>query len=605
MNNISNYSTASKIIIFDFEIFKHDTLLGAIEIDTFNNNIRLVQTWSLDEIREFYLQNTNSIWIGHNNGHYDNLILQSIVQGQSPYNTSFQIVKLGKKKYLTIKLYWYDLIDNHFVSLKAIECCVGKNISESEISFDIDRPLTIEEKLLTENYNFNDLDQTLDDLLYSKSELMTRLEVIKEFKLGMDVLNCTGTQLAEKVLHAKKIDNIENAVIKPILYKELQLENKEVINFYLSEKFRTNEKLSVCLCDVPHNIGSGGIHGAKKQCHYDFAFYFDVSGYYNLVMILYDLLPRSVPQDGKELYNMLYLRQLALKGVDSIKRSAYKTVLLSVFGAMMNEFCKFYDPYRGLLVTMTGQLFLVDLLEKLEGKIDLIQSNTDGIIAAPSEGTSEDELTSIIKTWENRTGFTLKLDKVYNIHQRDVNCYFFVKPNGKVHVKGEAVKYYNAWENPLEQDVFKSKEPPIIHHIIVDFFLYKKSPEQTVEENKRKLRMFQYVCKTQSFDWIEYQENFDDGTIQTTIMQNVNRAFSYKSLNSCGMLYKKRKQGKTLQTRISNLPDNVFVYNKEILSDETIDKLLQKIDFDSYIKRGYERISEFIKKPIIKDVNLC
>ena len=45
-------------------------------------------------------------------------------------------------------------------SLKVTELYDGKNISESEVDFDIDRPLTEEEKLLTEKYNRDDLEQT-------------------------------------------------------------------------------------------------------------------------------------------------------------------------------------------------------------------------------------------------------------------------------------------------------------------------------------------------------------------------------------------------------------------------------------------------------------
>lgn len=69
---------STKIIIFDFEVFKHDTLLGAVIID---KNISLLQTWDLKRMIEFYKENVSSIWIGHNNGGYDNFILQAVVKG--------------------------------------------------------------------------------------------------------------------------------------------------------------------------------------------------------------------------------------------------------------------------------------------------------------------------------------------------------------------------------------------------------------------------------------------------------------------------------------------------------------------------------------------
>src|SRR5574344_3000943 len=143
---------------------------------------------------------------------------------------------------------------------------------------------------------------------------------------------------------------------------------------------------------------------------------------------------------------------------------------------MTNEHCKFYDPNNGTLVTMTGEIFLVDLLEKLEGKVDLIQSNTDGVIAKQLPGVKDEELVAKINEWQERTGFVLKLEKVYDIHQRDVNCYMYKTESGKIKTLGEAVKHYDAWENPFAEDVYMAKEPVIIEQGIVDYFMFNKSP---------------------------------------------------------------------------------------------------------------------------------
>ena len=154
---------------------------------------------------------------------------------------------------------------------------------------------------------------------------------------------------------------------------------------------------------------------------------------------------------------------------------------------------------------MTGQIFLVDLLEKLEGKAKVIQSNTDGVIAKPLPGVTKEELKAIIDEWQVRTGFVLKLETIYDIHQRDVNCYMYKDDKGSVHVLGEALKYYEAWENPLWENVYQAKEPVIFNYCIVDYFMNHKLPEQVIEEHKRSLRMFQYVCKKVSYDWVEYE----------------------------------------------------------------------------------------------------
>ena len=40
------------IIIFDFEVFKYDTLLGVIELH--NNEEKLIQMWNLDDIKNYF-----------------------------------------------------------------------------------------------------------------------------------------------------------------------------------------------------------------------------------------------------------------------------------------------------------------------------------------------------------------------------------------------------------------------------------------------------------------------------------------------------------------------------------------------------------------------
>lgn len=597
-----------KIIIFDFEVFKYDTLLGALVID--DDKIETYQSWNLDSIRDFYIEHQADIWIGWNNTFYDNLILQAVVKGKNEVQikkTSDDVISRERRHYLDIPLIYYDLMAEHMISLKAIECAVGKNISTSEVDFNLNRPLTDEEKTLTESYNRDDLDQTYDNFKLMQSTFMLRLDVIKEFKLPLDALHVTGTQLAEMVLHAKKIDGIENWYIKPQLYPQLQVKNQEVIDFYLSEKFRKKgeNKLTVNLCGVPHQIGSGGIHAARKKYSCDWAFYFDVSGYYNLVMINYDLLPRSIPDEYKALYKFMYEEQLRLKKTDPNKRWVYKIILLSVFGAMTNAGCNFYDPNRGTLVTMTGEIFLVDLLEKLDGKVELVQSNTDGIIARPAEGVTEDELKAIIDEWQTRTGFVLKLEKIYDIHQRDVNCYMYRTENGKIKTLGEAVKHYDAWDNPFAEDVYMAKEPVIIEQGIVDYFMKNKRPEETVKENMKTLRMFQYVCKKLTFDWMQYELYDKDGNIQaTTKLHNVTRAFAMKDDDFSGMIYKCKEGEKSAHNRVQNLPPSVFVYDNEILSDEAVNSLTKKIDYDYYVDRIYERLTEFINFETVKGIKL-
>lgn len=590
------------IIIFDFEVFKYDTLLGAIVLR--DDDSEIFQTWNLAEMRKFYEENTQSIWVGHNSQFYDNLILQEVVRGKSSPDIKWksdQIINNERRSYLDINLYWYDLMAQHMIGLKTVECAVGKDISTSEVDFSTPRPLTVEERLKTESYNRDDLEQTLDDFYNTLSEFTLRLDIINEFKLPLDALHATGTQIAEMVLHAKKIEGIEDWYLAPQIYPTLQVKNQQVLDFYLNEDFRKGKNLALDICGTPHKLGAGGIHGAIKKYHTDWAYYFDVSGYYNLVMINYDLLPRSIPDEYKAFYKYMYHEQLKLKKTDPNKRWVYKIILLSVFGAMTNQWCKFYDPNRGTLVTMVGQMFLVDLLEKLEGKATIIQSNTDGVIAKALPGVEESEIKMIIDEWQTRTGFVLKLEKVYDIHQRDVNNYVYRTEDGKIKTLGEVFKHYDAWENPFYEDSYRAKEPIIIEYAVVDYFMNNRLPEETIEKYKRNLRMFQFICRKNTYDWIDIEKlDLQTNELKVERLGSLCRAFAYNNKNVKWTIYKHKPSNRAPKSTLQNVPDNVFVHNNEILSDKTVDKLMQDIDYDYYINRSYQRIQEFFNLKQVK-----
>ena len=168
-----------KIIIFDFEVFKYDTLLGCKIVNN-DGSLDIFQTWNIEEIKKFYNDNLKSMWVGHNCIGYDNIIMETILKGGNPYKKSKEIVKEGNRVKAHLPIQTYDLM-NGFYSLKTTEYIVGKNISESEVDFDLDRPLTDEEKKLTESYNRDDLEQTYDNFLATTESFFLRLEIIKEF----------------------------------------------------------------------------------------------------------------------------------------------------------------------------------------------------------------------------------------------------------------------------------------------------------------------------------------------------------------------------------------------------------------------------------------
>lgn len=590
------------IAIFDFEVFRYDTLLGYGFVDLKTGKCVYKQTWNLNEMRELYnTYGADTIWVGWNSNHYDDLIFEAIVKNQvSPFVKSKELIGQKWKPFCRFPFFGYDLL-NGFLnppSLKLTEALEGDSIDTTEVDFDLQRPLTAEERAQTEQYNMSDLKRTYKNFCKFKGKFELRIAMINEFNIPLQQgLRMTGTQIAAAALGAKAVPGIENQKIKPVLYPTLQVKNQQMIDWFLGEKFREKENIRLNICNTTVNFAAGGAHSECNKYHAKKAMYADISGYYNLVMMNFDLLPRTLDEAGKERYKFMYHEQLRLKKIDPGKRKIYKTICLSVFGAMNNEHTDFYDPQKALLVTSSGEMFMLDLLEKLDGLGTAFNVNTDGIMFEPFDWNDEEKIRNIIQEWVERNGFAVKTGIITDYHGRDVNCYVMREPDGELCFKGEAVKNYDISDKAFAEGAFfNCKEPPIIAKGIVAAFMDGILPEQFVEQNKNDMKLYQYTCKKNTFDYLAYKmTTINTGSIAEYQIQSPSRCFAKKDISSVGTIIKHRtKNGKHTFAKVQNLPDNVFIWNDEILSEEAVNKIVPQIDYKYYVNRIYERINEFL-----------
>lgn len=585
------------IYIFDFEVFRLDTLLGYGIVNLETGECEYHQTWDLDEMRRLYDEcHEDTIWVGWNNMEYDDLIYETIVRDTgSPYLKSHEIIKEKIRGRAKFPFYSYDLTNGFLVkpSLKLTELLEGESIDTSEVDFDLLRRLTAEERRKTEKYNLSDLKRTFKNFCKFKGKFELRLSMIKEFGIPLQKgLHMTGTQIAAAALKAKKVRGIEEWRVKPVMYPTLRVKTKCLIDWYMNEDFREKKSLKLHICNTVVTIAAGGAHSTTKKFHCNRAIYADISGYYNLVMMNFDLLPRTLDDEGKEMYKFMYHEQLRLKKIDPAKRSIYKTVCLSVFGAMNNEYTDFYDPQKALLVTSTGEMFMMDLLEKLDGLGTAFNINTDGIMFEPFDWADEQKLFDIIQEWVDRNGFAVKTGIITDYHARDVNCYLMREPSGELCCKGEALKNYDISDSAFAQgSFFNCKEPPIIAQGIVAAFNEGILPEDFVETHKKDLRRFQYIAKKGSYDSLMFTKT-DLNTREKTEepVQSPTRCFAAKNDGFVKTIVKHRtKNGVHSSAKVSNLPISSLIYNGDF--DDFSD--YDQIDYDYYIKRLYERIAEF------------
>lgn len=594
-----------RVIIFDWEVYKYDQLLGALVVEDLEVK-QVFQEWDMEKAKKFLEAHRRDIWVGWNNNGYDDYLLQALNRGDDIYETSYKIISERKTPRMMMKINSFDLmttLTRTFVSLKLTELISGKSIHETDVDFNVDRNLTDEEKKLTEGYNYDDLQQTLYNFKMFYDKFQLRLDIIKEFKMPMsENLSVSGTKLAANVLKCKYDPTLQYKEIDVKLYDTLKLKNQQLLQFFLTKGYRSlgkGETFTVNIAGADIDIGKGGAHSGLNKYHSEKIMYLDVSGYYNLVMLNYDLLPRTMAPEGKELYDYMYHEQLKLKKTNPVKRAVYKTILLSVFGAMNNEHTYFYDPHKFILVTTSGELFICDLLEKLDGLVRVVQTNTDGIMVEPYDWANEQKVIEIVEAWEKRTGFVIKKEHRYNLWQRDVNCYFCQDEKGNIEYKGEAVVNYDIGQSAYSDGkIFKCKEPPIIAKGIIDYLIKGILPEDTVDALADDLRWFQQGCRKESYDYLTYDvQDLRTGAVKSEKLSGICRVFASNSPSEAGMVYKFKehgKGGKPSRSRVPNLPDSVFIWNDEISSPEARATLKQRVDYKYYVERIYERIGEFV-----------
>ena len=149
--------------------------------------------------------------------------------------------------------------------------------------------------------------------------------------------------------------------------------------------------------------------------------------YYPNLMIKNGYVSRAVV-DPAAFEEVIKERVEAKKSGDKAKANALKLVVNTTYGAMKNKYNPLYDPLMANSVCISGQLYLIDLIEKLEARVPmfkLIQSNTDGILIAVPRAEKK-VVKWVIDEWSERTGFEMEYTKVEAIWQKDVNNYVMI-----------------------------------------------------------------------------------------------------------------------------------------------------------------------------------
>lgn len=566
------------LLFYDFEVFMFDWIV--VIIDPFNQSKTVVVN-DKDQISDFYTKHKTDIWIGYNCRNYDQYILKAILLDMNPKEVNDWIIIEGKKgweyssMFNRVQLYTYDCM-NKFYSLKQLEGFMGNDVKETSVPFNIDRKLTPEELQLTIKYCTHDVEQTMEVFLKTKANFDAHVDLLKTFNLPLSNINKTQAQLSALALGCVRKDWFDEWDLLFICCLKIK-KYKQVVNWFQDPSNHDySNSLKIDVCGVPHVFGWGGLHGAPAQPVHrkGMIIHVDVTSFYPSIMINYDMLSRNVKD--KAVYKQIYDTRVALKKAGKkAEQAPYKIILNSTYGICKDPSSAAYDPRQANNVCVNGQLLLLDLLEHLEGHMDLIQSNTDGLIIQIYDTDEAFEaVDDICFEWEQRTGMQLGFDIITEIWQKDVNNYLFKFEDGKIERKGAYVKPLN----DLDYDL------PIVNKALVDYMVDGVPIEKTIGDCD-DLKMFQKIVKVSS----KYMCGWHNGKM---LHDKTFRVFASQDQND-SYIGKMKTKDSTIE-KFANTPEHCFIYNDDVNGWNTNDPdLYVTLDKQWYVDLAKKRLEAF------------
>ena len=597
------------MIFYDFEVFKYDHLAVFINSDT----REIFPIVNDDEaFKRLYQQNANNIWVGFNNRHYDQYIYKSILLGINPKEVNDKIIVDGKEgwqistQFNKIPMINYDVFSTRSYGLKTLEGFMGKNIKETDVPFNIDRPLTPKEIQQTIGYCTSDVENTAEVFMENIDTFNAFFDLIKAFpdQLTMTNMGDTSAQITANILGCERHewDDEFDFYFLPCLkldkykcvldwFEECRKEALSLNLAHASEKAKQewykSKSLTLDIAGVPHTFGFGGCHGADDKPIYlsGGLYHVDVNNYYPSLLLAYMLVTRAATNDNfKVIYNtrkQLKYKQTHAKDKAEAKhykkaQLPYKLVLNALSGAMKDKRNKAYDPRNNNIMCINGQLMILDLIEHLEviPGFRLVQSNTDGLIVQiPDTNEAFEMLDDLCYEWESRCStencdILLETDQIARIYQKDVNNYLWVDLDGGVERKGAYVKELTR----LDYDL------PIVNKAMVKCLVDKIPVEDTINSCKDLIEFQKLVKLSSKYEHVEHNGIKYD--------YKCYRVFA--SLDS--------KDGKILKCRsgnnpakFGNTPDRCFIENGDV-RDLPIPI---KLDRRWYIDLAKKRLKDF------------
>lgn len=525
--------------IYKFEISERKNQLR--ELVKFFKQVDKYITWG-----DYYTTNinipTNIIFCGYNNLHYDNPIINYIIEYEdklmqynipticsSIFNLSKTITASSEDNIDAWKHWkyqiWFDTFDiltmlysNKLrVGLKEIQVTM-QYPNVQEFVCDWTKPLPLEDFDSMIDYNINDIESTSELLNRCKKDVDLRIAIEDEY--GVRVLSKDGVNIGMKILTQKYLEKtgltwwdikdlrspmsvipLKDVILPFIKYDSpiLQRVLDDMKNQIVSPGRKGYENKFV-FNNLRYSVGVGGIHSVNSPeiiipRDDEMLIDIDVASLYPSMLIEYEFYPKHLGKEFLEVYKQIKDERIEAKhNGDKVKNETLKLALNGLSGNLQNEHNFCYSPFAVMQIRINGQLLLLMLAEKLtQNGCRIVQANTDGLFVLLKKDIYS-KVNSICREWEQLTKLILEEDRFKAMYQYAINDYFAITEDNKVKEKGIFITTVK---------LGKGLTPKIIPKAVINFFKDGVSVEDTIK-NCTDIRDFLMSEKTGKQWHVEY-----------------------------------------------------------------------------------------------------
>lgn len=535
-----------KVYVYDIEVFQnifHCSVKNTeteeiykFEISERKNQLRELvkffkQVNSYIKWGDFYgtelVIDSDIIFCGYNNLHYDNPIINYIIEYEDrlmSYNVATicnSIFNLSKTittstednidawKHWKYQI-WFDTFDiltmlysNKLrVGLKEIQVTM-QYPNVQEFVCDWSKPLPLEDFDNMIDYNINDIESTAELLNRCKKDIDLRIAIEDEY--GVRVLSKDGVNIGMKILTQKYLEKtgltwwdieglrspmdyipLKDVILpfikydSPILQRVLDDMKSQIVS-----PGRKGYENNFIFNGLRYTVGVGGIHSKNDPeiiipKEDEMLIDIDVASLYPSMLIEYKFYPKHLGPEFLEVYSQIKDERIEAKhNGDKVKNETLKLALNGLSGNLQNQHNFCYSPFAVMQIRINGQLLLLMLAERLtQIGCRIVQANTDGLFVLLKKSIYE-QANKICQEWERLTRLTLEEERFEAMYQYAINDYIAVKEGYKETKNPDLIKTKGMFITKVL--LGKGLSAKIIPEAIIKYFVDGIPVEDTIK----------------------------------------------------------------------------------------------------------------------------